>query len=145
MSLLECKKRKVRSHGKRKHGNCKRKMCAENRINTSLKDLSVVLNNHGPNGLLSFLSSLPISVLRNLELEANKFYDRASKSYNVALLTSCYVQHFHSPYIDSEVSNKSHFIKFHSFTKVWSLSICIVSIFKGISFKSSYLHETFPV
>ena len=38
-------------------------LCAEKkRINTSLKDLSVVLINHGRYVLLSFLSFLPISV-----------------------------------------------------------------------------------
>ena len=58
-----------------------------------------------------FFSSLPISVLRNLELEANKLYDRANKLYKAALLTRCYVQHFLSPYIDSEVNHKRHFIK----------------------------------
>ena len=67
-SVLECKKRKSRSHGKRKNGNIKRKK----RLNTSLKDLSLALSNHGWHGLFSFLSFLPISVLRNLELEANK-------------------------------------------------------------------------
>ena len=35
------------------------------------KDLYLALTNHGWHGLFSFLSSLPISVLRNLELEAN--------------------------------------------------------------------------
>ena len=30
-------------------------------LNTSLKDLSIALNNHGWHGLFSFLSSLPIS------------------------------------------------------------------------------------
>ena len=54
---------------------------------------------------------MPISVLRNLELEANKFYDKANKLYKAALLTTCYVQHFLSPYIDSEVNHKRHFIK----------------------------------
>ena len=54
---------------------------------------------------------MPISVLRNSELEANKLYDRANKLYKAALLTRCYVQHFLSPYIDSEVSHKRHFIK----------------------------------
>ena len=49
--------------------------------------------------------SLPISVLRNLELEANKLHDRASKLYKAALLKRCYVQHFLSPYIDSEVNH----------------------------------------
>ena len=49
-SLLECKKRKARSHVKRKNGNIKHKLCEEKRINTSLKDLSVALNNHGRHG-----------------------------------------------------------------------------------------------
>ena len=85
--------------------------CTEKRLNTSLKDLSLALTNHGRDGLFSFLSSLPISVLRNLELEANKLYDRANKLYKAAILTRCYVQHFLSPYIDSEVNHKRHFIK----------------------------------
>ena len=34
-------------------------------LNTSLKDLSIALNNHVLHGLLSFLSSLPIAVLCN--------------------------------------------------------------------------------
>ena len=40
--VLECKKRKSRSHGERKKGNIKRKICTEKRLKTSLKDLSVV-------------------------------------------------------------------------------------------------------
>ena len=83
---------------------------------------------HGRHGLFSFISSLPISVLRNLELEANKLYDRANKLYKAALLTRCYVQHFRSPYIDSEVNHKRQILsKFHSLTKVLSLLIYIVS------------------
>ena len=87
----------------------------------------MALTNYGRHGLFSFLSSLPISVLRNLELEANKLYDRANILYKAALLTRCYVQRFLSPYIDSEVNHKRHFIKFHSLTKVLSLLIYIVS------------------
>ena len=71
----------------------------------------MALSNHGWHGLFSFLSSLPISVLRNLELEANKLYNRANTLYKEALIARCYVQHFLSPYIDSEVNNKRHFIK----------------------------------
>ena len=92
---------------KKQQHQIKRKTC----VNTSLKDLSIALNNHGRHGLLSFLSYLPISVLRNLELEANKFYDRANKVYKATLLTRCYVWHFLSPYIDSEVNHKRHFIQ----------------------------------
>ena len=54
-SVLECKKRKIRSHGKRKNGNIKRKNYTEKRLNTSLKDLSIALNYHGRHGLFSFL------------------------------------------------------------------------------------------
>ena len=49
-SVLECKKRKSRSHGNRKNCNIKRKFCTEKRLNTSLKDLSIALNNHGQHG-----------------------------------------------------------------------------------------------
>ena len=35
-SVLECKIRKSRSHGKRKTGNIRRKNCTEKRLNTSL-------------------------------------------------------------------------------------------------------------
>ena len=71
----------------------------------------MALTNHGRHGLFLFLSSLPISVLPNLELEANKLYDTANKLYKAALLTRCYVQHSLSPYTDSEVNHKRHFIK----------------------------------
>ena len=71
----------------------------------------MALSNHGRHGLFSFLSSLPILVLRNLELEANKLYNRANTLYKEALIARCYVQHFLSPYIDSEVNNKRQFIK----------------------------------
>ena len=75
----------------------------------------------------SFLSSLPISVLRNLELEANKLYDRANKLYKAALLTRCYVNI--SLVLISILRSTINDIlsKFHSLTKVLSLLIYIVS------------------
>ena len=85
---------------------------AVKRSNTSLKDLSKVLEDHGRHTLLSFLSSLPISVLRILDTEANKFYDRNHQLYDAALLTRCYTQHALRPFIDSEINHKRHFIKF---------------------------------
>ena len=39
--------------------------------------------------MLSFLSSLPISVLRTLETEANKFYDSTNQLNEAALQTRC--------------------------------------------------------
>ena len=62
--------------------------CVQTNVNTSLKDLSVILNDHGHHGFLSFFSSLAIWVFRTLEKEGNNFYYRANKSYNAALLTT---------------------------------------------------------
>ena len=64
-----------------------------------------------------------------LHVEANKLNNRASKFYNAALLTRCYVQHFLSPYIDSEVNHKRHFIKIPFINKGMEF-IDLQSIFK---------------
>ena len=61
--------------------------------------------------MLSYLSSLPISVLRSLDTEANTFYDRSNRLYDVALLTRCYTQHALRPVIDSKINHVRHFIK----------------------------------
>ena len=122
------KKRKSRSYGKRTNGNIKSKICTEKCLNISLKDLFIALNNHGRHGLFSFLSSLPISVICNLVLEANTLNDRANTLYKAALLTRCNVQHFLNPYIDSEVNQKRHFIKIPFIIKCIILLINIVSL-----------------
>ena len=61
--------------------------------------------------MLSYLSSLPISVLRSLDTEANKFYDRTNRLYAAALLTRCYTQHALRLVIDSKINHIRHFIK----------------------------------
>ena len=61
--------------------------------------------------MLAFLSLLPISVLRILDTEANKFYDRSNQLYEAALLTRSSTQHALRPYIDSEINHKHHYIK----------------------------------
>ena len=60
---------------------------------------------------LSRLVSLSISSLRNLDIEANKFYDRAHRIYDAAILTRCYTQHALQPFIDSAINHIRHFIK----------------------------------
>ena len=60
---------------------------------------------------LSRLVTLSIYSLCNLDIEANKFYDRAHRLYDAALLTRCYTQHVPRPYIDSEINHIRHFIK----------------------------------
>ena len=109
LSLLEIRKRKRRSHGKRQKRNDKRKRCAAQKSGTSLNNLSPKLREHGRNSMLSILSSLPIPVLRILDIEANRFYDH--QMYEAALLTRCYTQHALRPFIDAEINHQRHFIK----------------------------------
>ena len=71
-SLLGIRKRKRRSHGKRQKGNDKCKRCAAQKSGTSLNKLSSKLRERGRNAILSFLSSLPIPVLRILDIEVNR-------------------------------------------------------------------------
>ena len=135
-SFLEFRKRKSRSHGLRQNGNKKRKMSTVKRTNTSSKDLSQELKGNGRQSMLSFLSSLPISELRDLEPEANKFYDRNHPLYDAALLTRCYIQHALRPFIDSETNHKRHFIKVPFINKRTEF-IDLHSIFKDRSVTSS--------
>ena len=86
--------------------------------------------------MLSFLSSLPISVLRILDTEANKFYDRNHQLYDAALLTRCYTQHALRPFIDSETNHKRHFIKIPFINKGIEF-IDLPSVFKDSSVTSS--------
>ena len=69
--------------------------------------------------------------------------DRANKLYKAALL-ACYVQHFLSPYIDSEVKYKRHFIKIPFINKGMEF-IDLHSIFKDnlvISSISNYFNSS---
>ena len=109
--LLEFRKRRSRSNGKRKKGNDKRKRCAAQKSNTSLYDLSTKLREHGRHEMLSFLSSLPIPVVCILDIEANRFYDRNHQMYEAALLTGCYTQYALHQLIDPEINHKRYFIK----------------------------------
>ena len=50
-------------------------------------------------------------LLRSLDTEANRFYDRNHQMYDAALLTRCYTQHTLRPFIDSESNHIRSFIK----------------------------------
>ena len=110
-SLLEFRKRTGRSHGIKKNGNCKRKSRVQKLANCSLRNVATKLDVHGQHCMLSYLSSLPISVLRSLDTEANKVYDRTNRLYDTALHTGCSTQHALRPVIDSKINHIRHFIK----------------------------------
>ena len=73
-----------------------------------------------------------------MDIEANKFFDRAHRLYDVAILTRCYTQHALWPYIDSEINHIRHFIKIQFVNKGIEL-INLPSIFKDKSVISSIL------
>ena len=85
---------------------------------------------------LARLVTLSISSLRNLDIEAYKFYDRANRLYDAALLTWCYPQHALQPYIDSKINHIRHFIKIQFVNKGVEF-INLPSIFKDKSVISS--------
>ena len=86
--------------------------------------------------MLSYLSSLPISVLRSLDTEANKFYDRTNRLYDAALLTRCYTQHDLRPVIGSKINHIRYFIKIPFINKGMDF-IDLPSIFRDKSVQSS--------
>ena len=135
-SLLEFRKRTARSHGIKKNGNCKRKSRVQKLANCTLRDLATKLDVHGRHCMLSYLSSLPISVLRSLDTEANKFYDRTNRLYDAALFTRCYTQHALRPVIDSKINHIRHFIKIPFINKGMGF-IDLPSIFRDKSVQSS--------
>ena len=65
----------------------------KNQTILTLSELSNILKHSGRHIALSHLVTLSISSLRNLDIEANKFYDRAHRLYDAAILTQCYTQH----------------------------------------------------
>ena len=110
-SLLKFRKRTAISYGIKKNGNCKRKSRVQKFTNCTLRDLAAKLIANDRHCILSYLSSLTISVLRSLDTEANTFYDRSNRLYDTALLTRCYTQHSLRPVIDSKINHIRHFIK----------------------------------
>ena len=120
----------------RKNGNCERKSRVPKLANCTLRDLSANLDVHSRHYMLSYLSSLPISVLRSLDTEANKFYDRTNRLYDAALLTRFYTQHALRPVIDSKINHIRRFIKIPVINKGMDF-IDLPSIFRD---KKRYIH-----
>ena len=69
--------------------------------------------------------------------ETIKLNGRANTLYKAALLTRCYVQDSHSPYIDFEVILKRHFIKIPFINKGMEF-IDLQSVFKDKTVISSF-------
>ena len=98
--------------------------------------LKCQLDVHGRHCMLSYLSLLPISVLRSLDTEAYKFYDRTNRLYDAALPTRCYTQHALRPVIDSKINHARHFIEISFINKDMDF-IDLPGMFRDKSVQSS--------
>ena len=134
--LLEFRKRTARSHGIKKNGNCKRKNRVQKLANCTQRDLAGILDVNGRHSMLSYVISLPVSVLRSLDTKANQFYDRSNRLYYAALLTRCYTQHALRPVIDSKINYVRHIIKIPLINK-WIYFINLPSTFRDKSVQSA--------
>jgi hypothetical protein len=106
-SIYSTRKRKSRSHGIRKNGNIKRK----SRLATNVTDLHNLLLQRGKHKMLSLLSSLSLSSLRDIDNEADKIVLQTDPLYKTATLVQSYTQHVLRPHIDSLSDHKRYFIK----------------------------------
>ncbi len=100
-------KRKRRSHGIRINHNIKRK---HNRT-ISLSDLNKIYKSSGRHSLLSKLTGLSLSNLRDIDTEADAIYIQLNPLYDVACIVQSYTQHILRPHIDDISDHKRHFLK----------------------------------
>ena len=89
IAQVDIRNRYKRSHGKRKNRNLK----CRNRHCLTFSDLGIILKQSGRLIALFRFITLSISSLRNLDIEAIRFYDRAHRFYDATVLTRCYTQH----------------------------------------------------
>ena len=127
----------------KKNGNCKRKSRVQKLANCALRDLTGILDIHGRHSMLSYLCPLPISLLRSVDTEANKFYDRSNRLYHAALLTRCYTQHALRRVIDSNINHVRHFINILLLIKGWDLLIYLVH--SGINRYTRLKYQSFVI
>ena len=106
-SIYSTRKRKSRSHGIRINGNIKRK----SRNSISITELHNIRLQFGKHKMLSRLSSLPLSCLRDIDEKADGIILRTDPLYNTATLIQSYTQHVLRPHIDSLKDHKRYFVK----------------------------------
>ena len=118
-----------RSHGKRKNGNIKRKICTEKRLNTSLKDLSIAFKIHGQHGLFSFFLVLCLSQFYVIKSERLINFMIEQTHYIKPRFLQCVMFNISLVLISIlRLTINDILSKFHSLTKVWGSLIYIVSL-----------------
>ena len=106
-SIFSIRKRKSRSHGIRKNGNVKRKA----RLRMSVLDFHNLRLNTNKHTMLSRLSSLSISALKEIDKCADNIILRTDPLYNTASFIQSYTQHVLRPRIDKMSEHQRFFLK----------------------------------
>ena len=124
-NILSIRKRKTRSHGKRKNGNVKR----QSRKKLSISDLHSTHLSLGKHKMLSLLSSLSLTSLKEIDEQADKIILRTDPLIKTACLIQSYTQHVLHPHIDKLSEHQRFFLKIPFINKGIDF-IDIQSIFK---------------
>jgi len=106
-SIFSIRKRKSRSHGIRKNGNIKRKSYKH----ISILDLHKLRLTSGKHTMLSRLSSLSISTLKDIDEQADKIFLRNDPLNGTASFIQSFTQHILRPHIDTVSDHKRSFLK----------------------------------
>ena len=123
--IFSIRKRKTRSHGKRKNGNIKRR----SRVRMSISHLNNVRLSLGKHKMLSLLSSLSLTSLKEIDDQADKIILSTDPLIRTACLIQSYTQHVLRPHIDKISEHQRFFLKIQFINKGIDF-IDIQSIFK---------------
>ena len=138
--IFSIRKRKTRSHGLRKNGNIKKR----SRRKMSVSDLHNVRLTSGKHRMLSMLTSLSLTSLKEIDEEADKIIFRTDPLYRTAGLIQSYTQHVLRPHIDKVSEHQRFFLKIpfinkgidfidiQSIFRDKTVSDCIPKYFKNI-------------
>ena len=106
-SIFSIRKRKSTSHGIRKNGNVKRK----SHLKMSILDLHLIRLASGKYVMLTRLSSLSISALREIDEQSDKIFFRNDSLNGTASLFQSFTQHVLRPHIDTASDHTRTFLK----------------------------------
>lgn len=123
--IFSIRKRKTRSHGKRKNGNIKKR----SRTKTSLTDLHNIHISFGKHKMLSLLTSLSLTSLKEIDDQADKIILSTDPLIRTACLIQSYTRHVLHPHIDKLSEHQRFFLKIPFINKGIDC-IDIQSIFK---------------
>ena len=141
-NITSVRKRKTRSHGLRINGNIKKR----SRQVLSITDLHNIYNSFGKHKMLSRLTSLSLTSLREIDKEADKIVLRTDPFIKTACLIQSYTQHALRPHVDKLSEHQRFFLKIPFINKGIDF-IDLQSIFKDKTVSDSipkYFKNTEP-